>query len=407
MVEILVTMGIIVVLIGLLIVAAGGARQGAMVATTQSRLKALSQAVTRFEADTGYLPPVLDNDRAGLDGLEPTRNRVNGYPAYLTAMQRRYSYTSAAEYLLGYGDEQHDGYGYSPDDPSAATSGTLGLRRPGDDGFWNASWADGVGADTGRPELCERRPDRSGVLGAVLGPYLELDDPAMVGTLGWDGDCDQEDEESTGHWDFGAWDGSVDPATNQPLVLFPDDPDYKSCGPKVIVDAWGTPIRYYRINHPPGQPSIQYPPDYQPASGWSYSPSMAEYFALRPWEFGDGEDTVWWFDDGGQRWGDYGPLESGGGKGDPTVPRKLLSARFAFLSAGPNRRIYDWARQDFPGEAISGLSDGRGDHAAFDDAASGWYEDGMDLRWLGKPAFDTGVIATEEANRDNIVEVGQ
>jgi hypothetical protein len=77
------------------------------------------------------------------------------------------------------------------------------------------------------------------------------------------------------------------------------------------------------------------------------------------------------------------------------------------MSAGPNRRIYDWARVDFPGEAIDGLSDGRGDHGAYDSAASGWYEDGMDLRWLGKPAFDAGVAATEEANRDNIVEVGQ
>ncbi|MDP7070446.1 MAG: type II secretion system protein [Phycisphaerales bacterium] len=408
MIEILVTMAIIVLLIGLLVVAAGGAREAAMVATTKSRLKALSQAVTRFESEAGCLPPLLDNDRAGVDGLEPTRKMVGGYPAYLTAMQRRYSYTSPAEYLLGYGDEQHDGYGYDPEDPTAETAAALGIRRPGDDGFWNASWSDALGADDGRAELCERRPERDGHLGEVLGPYLELDDPAMVGAIGWDGDCSQENADASDHWDFGAWDGSIDPATNQPLVLFPGDAGYSACGPKVIVDAWGTPIRYYRLNHPPGNPGGTYPPDYQPSVGWTYSPSMAEYFALRPWEFDEGEGTDWWFvDESDQRWGDYGPLDGGSSRGDPSIPRTLLTGRFAFMSAGPNRRIYDWARVDFPGEAIDGLSDGRGDHGAYDSAASGWYEDGMDLRWLGKPAFDAGVAATEEANRDNIVEVGQ
>ncbi len=77
------------------------------------------------------------------------------------------------------------------------------------------------------------------------------------------------------------------------------------------------------------------------------------------------------------------------------------------MSSGANRRIYDWARVDFPGAALANLSDARGDHAAADAAASGWYEDGQDLPWLGAPAFDAGVAPTEEANRDNIVEVGQ
>ncbi|MBT7351945.1 MAG: prepilin-type N-terminal cleavage/methylation domain-containing protein, partial [Phycisphaerae bacterium] len=129
MVEIMVVMAIIVVLIGLLIVAASGARQAAMASTTGSRLTALSQATTRFETDAGYLPPLLDNDRAGIDGLEPNRKtRANGYPDYLATMQRRYSYTSPAEYLLGYGTAAEDG------------QDGFGIRRPGEDGFWNASW---------------------------------------------------------------------------------------------------------------------------------------------------------------------------------------------------------------------------------------------------------------------------
>ncbi len=399
MIEILVTMGIIVVLIGLLVVAAGGARSAALASTTSTRLDALSQAVTRFESDTGYLPPLLDNDRAGIDGVEPTRAIAGGRPAYLTTMQRRYSYTAPAEFLLGYGTEAEDGYGAVMDASGAITDASdgFGIRRPGEDGFWNASWNDGVnpseGVQDGRYELRERRPDRSGARGTVLGPYLELDDPSMLGAIGWDGS---------------AWDGSIDPATNQPMVFFPGDPGYDEQAPKVIVDAWGTPIRYYRVNHPTGQPGIEYPTGYKPATDWAYAPSMAEYFALRPWEVAEGESVTWWFTDGsGQRWGDYSSEGGSLGNGDPIVNRSLLTGRFAFMSAGANRRVYDWARVDFPGEALSDLADARGDHAAADPAASGWYEDGKSLPWLGAPAFNAGVAATEEANRDNIVEVGQ
>ena len=389
LVEIMVVMAIIVVLIGLLIVAASGARQAAMASTTGSRLNALSQAATRFESDAGFLPPLLDNDRAGIDGLEPTRKtRTSGYPDYLATMQRRYSYTSAADYLLGYGTEAEDGVD------------GLGTRRPGEDGFWNASWNDDVSADegiqAGRFELRERKPVRHGQQGTVLGPYLELDDPDMVGALGWD---------ESG---LGKWDGSIDPATNQPVVYFPGDPGYSPDAPKVIVDAWGTPIRYYRVNHPPGQPAVRFPANYEPigGDGWRYTPTLNEYFALRPWEVGDGESVVWWFNDGNRKWGDFSGASTSDTRGDPTSTRTLLDGRFAFVSAGPNRRIYDWARIDFPGEPLSGLSDGRGDHSASDDLAGAWYEDGKDLPWLGKPAA-TGVVETEEANRDNIVEVGQ
>jgi prepilin-type N-terminal cleavage/methylation domain-containing protein len=395
MVEILVVMAIIVVLIGLLVVAAGGARQAAMASTTSARLTALSQAATRFEADAGYLPPLLDNDRAGISGLEPTRKvRASGYPDYLATAQRRYSYTSAADYLLGYGTEAEDGVD------------GLGARRPGADGFWDASWNDGMnalqGVQDGRFELRERKPVRHGQQGTVLGPYLELDDPSMLGALGWDL---VDDNDPAG---VGQWDGSIDPATNQPVVYFPGDPGYSPDAPKVIVDAWGTPIRYYRINHPPGQPAVEYPANYEPVGGdgWRYSPSLSEYFALRPYEIGDGESVISWFDDGTTKWGDFSATASASTSGDPTSTRTLMDGRFAFVSAGPNRRIYDWARVDFPGEAIAGLSDARGDHAASDPLADGWYEDGKNLPWLGRPAYNAGVIGTEEANRDNIVEVG-
>ena len=118
-----------------------------------------------------------------------------------------------------------------------------------------------------------------------------------------------------------------------------------------------------------------------------------------------------WFKANGQNWGDFSglALNPQGDRGDPVVTRDLMNPkkRFAFLSAGPNRRVYDWARQDFPGQALNGLSDARGDHAALDASAGQWYEDNMSVRWIGSPAFDGGVTATEEANRDNIVELGE
>ena len=116
---------------------------------------------------------------------------------------------------------------------------------------------------------------------------------------------------------------------------------------------------------------------------------------------------VSWFNDGTTQWGDFSALDTGGRRGDPTTTRTLMDGRFAFASSGPNRQMYDWARIDFPGLSLNGLSDGRGDHAELDSLAGGWYEDGMDVPWIGKPAFQAGVVATEEANRDNIVEVGK
>ena len=116
---------------------------------------------------------------------------------------------------------------------------------------------------------------------------------------------------------------------------------------------------------------------------------------------------MWWFDDGSTKWGDFSEIASAATSGDPTTTRTLVDGRFAFMSAGANRRIYDWARVDFPGPILSGLSDARGDHAAADPLATNWYDDGKSVSWLGKPAFNAGVIATEEANRDNIVEVGK
>ena len=68
MTELMVTIGIIVILLSILIVTVGGVRETARVASTRSVMTALSQATSRFREDTGYLPPILDNDRVLVGG---------------------------------------------------------------------------------------------------------------------------------------------------------------------------------------------------------------------------------------------------------------------------------------------------------------------------------------------------
>ena len=152
-VELLVVLAIISVLIGILVVAVGGARTTARESTTRARMAAMVQAVTRFEGDTGYLPPLLDNDRSAIDGVEPNQQAGSGGPRYLNQMQGRYSYTTPAEYLLGYGSAAQDGHD------------GLGLRRPGDDGYWGAVTQDTLGdADGVLCDVCSEVPPRGRII---------------------------------------------------------------------------------------------------------------------------------------------------------------------------------------------------------------------------------------------------
>ena len=388
-VELLVVLAIIALLVGLLIVAVGGARSTAMSATTQARMGAMAQAVARFEADTGYLPPLLDNDRAGLDGLELTNRPGSDGPAYLERMQGWYSYTSPAEYLLGYGTSLQDGHD------------GLGLRRPGEDGFWDAARVNGVAQlDGRRPPQGPASAAFSQSRGAVLGPYLEINDEQMIGALGGDAS---------------GWDGSIDPATGQPHVFFPGDMKYDSEAPKVIVDAWGTPIRYYRINHPAGNPAGRHGAGYVPPGhegtapsytpDWTWTPSLSEYIALRPYDIAPDDAVTWMFhDEGGTAWGDFLPVGSGSNGdpfGDPTTTGMLMTGRFAFFSAGKDRRVYPWARVDNPGDA-EGRKQWLGDHREREMRA--WMDDGHSAL-LADAVYPTQ--SSEGSNEDNLVEVGQ
>ena len=394
-IELLVVLAIISVLVGILVVAIGGGREAARESTTRSRMGAMVQAVERFEGDTGYLPPLLDNDRSGINGLEPTWRTGGSGPDYLRFMQGFYSYTSPAEYLLGYGPAEQDGHD------------GLGLRRPGDDGFWGALNTDMLGNADGTPALDERRPPQgtstsnfSTHRGAVLGPYLDIDDLSMVGALGGD---------------INGWDGSIDPVSGQPRIYMAGDEGYDPDAPKVILDAWGGPIRYYRVNHQPGNPAGRFgagyvppghdgvPPDY--VADWTHTPSLSEFFVLRPYDISPDDAITWIFRDAdGQHWGDFqgvGSGSTGDPFGDPTTTAGLNAGRFAFFSAGPDRVLFPWARVDNPSDA-----DGRlqwlGNHS--DRTARVWSDDNHESI-MAEGVYPT--VDTEEANADNIVEIGR
>jgi len=392
-VELLVVLAIISLLTGLLIVAIGGARSSALAATTRARMGAMVQATDRFEGDTGYLPPLLDNDRSALDGLEPTNRSGSSGPAYLERMQGWYSYTSPAEYLLGYGSSLQDGHD------------GLGIRRPGEDGYWGAQSFDGDGDGVGR--LSERSPPQgpsssnfSDPRGAVLGPYLEIDDLSMVGALGGN---------------VMGWDGSIDAATGQPRVYMAGDPGYNADAPKVILDAWGVPIRYYRVNHPAGNPGGRYgagyvPPGHEGTSpnytpDWTWTPSLSEFIALRPYDIAPDDAVTWTFlDNGDSYWGDFSAVGSGSAgdpMGDPTSTGALNTGRFAYLSTGADRRLFPWARVDEPGEA-DGRMQWLGGHGERESRS--WMDDGHSV-YVADPQFPTP--GSETSNADNVVEIGR
>jgi hypothetical protein len=331
---------------------------------------------------------LLDNDRSALDGLEPTNRTSGDGPAYFEQMQGWYSYTSPAEYLLGYGTSIQDG------------NEGLGIRRPGDDGFWGALRNGGGQLFQRQPPQAPNSANFSDPRGPVLGPYLEIDDLSMVGALGGS---------ATG------WDGSIDAATGQPRVYMAGDTGYNAEAPKVILDAWGVPIRYYRVNHPAGNPGGRYgagyvppghegtAPDYTP--DWTWTPSLSEFIALRPYDIAPNDAVTWTFIDvDGNHWGDFSEVGSGGTSdpfGDPTSTGGLNTGSFAFLSTGADRRLFPWARVDEPGEA-DGRMQWLGGHGNRE--LAGWMDDGHEVS-LSIPQFPTP--QSESTNADNIVEVGR
>jgi type II secretory pathway pseudopilin PulG len=305
-IELLVTVAIIILLLGLLLVGLQQAARAAQVAQTKTLMSSINRALVSFKTDVGYYPPVLGRGTGngaqpvgqlgfGRDLLVPPLS-LSGTTSNL-AIQQWNSFTSLPEYLLGYGSRTADGYGFEPSAAAGVNGGLekppLGIRHPGRDGVWGAyvsprvqSLALGTfGART--VGISNPNADHPVFRGKALGPYLELKDSVLLG----------------GITDYNA-------TTGEPtIVRATEDPNFDAL-PKCIVDYWGRPIRYFR--RPYTMPDCS-----SVATGFT----CGDFFALRPQSFQQGTDV-----DG---------IADGGG--DTSTSRALQSAEFALLSYGPDK----------------------------------------------------------------------
>ena len=279
-----------------------------------------------------------------------------------TALQNWYSVTSLAEYLIGAGDRSADGYGICGELPDPVPTDPLagqrelpraGIRSPGMDGVWGAALqpifsnpdvsgtpgaaanyasatlgsptrkglfftrnlalpsrvlmssttVSGAGNDTSK---CILR-SRPNLEGKIFGPYLELKDPSVIG--GYQGRTTDP----------------RDPArTIQSIVRVTDgDPDFDKY-PKVILDYWGQPIRYYRrgyVNLTPNTPD-------QATDGTKFD--LGDFFALRPTQAIESE-----FIPDAQAATDV----LADANNDRSSTARLRSAEFALLSTGPDKKL--------------------------------------------------------------------
>jgi len=288
-VELLIVIAVIIVLLSILIVAVRAASRTAQGANTQALFGAINQGLVRFQEDHGYLPPVLDKDR---NLYEPDWDAVIANGNYPFEAQEYYSVTTLADYLVGYGPSGDDGF----DGP--------GIRSPGSDGVWGASTNNQAAGF-----LIDREPTESG---KVYAAYIELKDENLLAST----------------------DGTNTPS-GVPNVYRPGQGGYNPDDPKVILDYWGSPIRYYRQLYRPG--ALAYP--YKPYNPAVRPPSLADVFILRPQEFKNGAAINGLPDN--NDWSVPG--------GDISTSMALKTASFALFSPGPDRRSNGTMRIDQDG----------------------------------------------------------
>jgi len=281
--ELLIVTAMIILLLGILVVALNKASKTAQSTNTRALMTSINQALVRFQGDIGYLPPVLENNRDLYFPPDPLGN-------YAAEVQDWYSITTLAEYLIGYGNDQQDGHG----DEFDGSIGALGIRDPGSDGVWGSTIqgpADG--------SLSNRNQIGGASVGQIYGPYLELKDDHLI--------------------------GSIDASGN---VSLPGEGSYNDSNPKVILDYWGQPIRYYRRVY--RQSGLKFP--YRPNSGEAV-PTLADVYLLRPFNLDPGSAT------------DV-RLSLADANGDTTTSFELKTANFALFSRGADRFYDQTARFD-------------------------------------------------------------
>jgi type II secretory pathway pseudopilin PulG len=340
--EMLVTVGVIVILAGILITTLSKAARTAQQGRTVQLMNAINDAISRFETDHGYIPPVLGPQVTAAGGIGHGRDLlglppVSGANPDYQQQQSYYSLTSLPEFLLGYDDRRMDGFGYVPQggnpsppitlapsdmNPGQREHPALGFRSPGPDGFWNATlnprFGGGGNVNNG-VSFASRNPGNLGNIsytgnndhtlqGKVYGPYLDLKDDTVIGEV--QGMAFSDD--SGGTADSQVWD----------RVLLPGDAGYgTNNNPKVFLDYWGNPLRYYR----------RPPVDVRDPRMFDENFSLAEVIALRPSSFEPGADV-------NSRYNDA--------NGDSSASRALIASRYALFSPGADGKSADDVRID-------------------------------------------------------------
>ena len=327
-IELLTVVGIIVVLVGLLVVAVSSASKVAQAASTRSMMGAVSRALTQFKTDMGYLPPVLGSPTTGASTVSPGYLRdlvlppiltVAPTPLQVTQIQNYYSMTSMVEYLIGPGGRDEDGYG-AIGIPANTTQGfkelpPAGIRSPLKDGVWGAYSNPGPGNQTLGNFSRRNLPQGSAantstvanVSGRVLGPYLELKDGSLLGAI-----------------------VGTDSVTGQPIVARAGDNNWKQDAPKVLLDYYGQPIRFYRKGYVNGDPKRIGGKRVGEGTATDVGWDLSDIFVLRPQRFDPNTEIDGLAD----------------GNGDTTTSRSLQMADFALFSSGPDQRADFTVRRD-------------------------------------------------------------
>lgn len=326
--ELLVVVAIIVLLIGTLIVAVSAGAKRAQAANTQTLMASISTGLGQFQTDFGYLPPVLGardpSPTVSSRGRDVVRLGQLAGANDVARQQDWVSYTTLAEYLIGYGHRGEDGYGVVVGGPSGSgnrEAPPFGIRSPGSDGCWGAIDAPNpfFGASTPAAVLGiarARNPNRGTVSvnptspaawntqpfeGKVYGPYIELKDERLIaGVSGFQ-------------------------PNGRPNLVFADQgvANFDQL-PKVIVDYWGEPIAYYRA--PYGGDDLR--STIADANG--NLANLGDVYMLRPWEIAPGDQSA-------------GAADAGG---DDSSSTQLKSASFALVSMGPDRSFDRTRRRD-------------------------------------------------------------
>jgi type II secretory pathway pseudopilin PulG len=310
-IELLVVTAVIILLLSIVLIAMNAATKTSQQARTAALMDSIKKGLIRFKGDIGYYPPVMGPGNAPVDELrrlfQPPDPTGLGGGAYNGALQDWWSSCVIAEYLIGYGNHRQDGYGRVDGAPPisdwAEENPPLGIRPPGPDGIWGAGNGP-IGSRMGGPAYAAETNALARDQGKVYGPYFELKDERLLGST----------------------DGSM--ANGNPRIFFPGDPGYNPTHPHILVDYWGSPIRYYRRPYPPGALNQSYRANTDinrdgVVNDADRIPRLSDVFVLRPQTIKIGAEV-----DG---------LSDGNGSSGTTA--QLESAEFAILSAGADRRL--------------------------------------------------------------------